>query len=55
MLRDFKVNITETVTRTVLVTAETPAEAQRIVEENYSSEVVDVEFEVDTLSNRLLI
>ena len=53
MQHEFKVDITETVTRSVWVTADDPTDARRIAEENYtSSDVTDVEFEVDPLSRR---
>lgn len=55
MQTEFKVYVTETITRPVWVTAESPVEAQQIAEENYNnSEVVDVSFEVDPLSRRYL-
>ena len=55
MPQEFKVYITETVTRPVWVAAETPAQAQRIAEENYNElDVVDVSFEVDPTSRRNL-
>jgi hypothetical protein len=55
MQQEFKVYITETVTRPVWVEAETPAEAQLIAEENYNEQdVVDVSFEVDPTSRRYL-
>ena len=55
MLSEFKVSITETVTRDVWVRAENPADAIRVAEENYNhSEVAGVEFDVDPLSRRPL-
>ena len=55
MQTEFKVYITETITRPVWVTAENPLEAQQIAEESYNnSDVVDVSFEVDPLSRRYL-
>ena len=51
MLQEFKVYITETVTRAVVVQAESPLDAQRIAEENYNEQdVIDVSFEVDPIS-----
>ena len=48
MLKEFTVYITETTTRQVMVMAETPADAQRIAEENYSAaDVIEVDFEAD--------
>jgi|GEM_PF-3560039 len=56
MLSEYKVNITETITRTVVVTAENPADAERVAEENYTNgEVVNVEFEADPLSRTPLL
>jgi len=55
MQTEFKVHITETITRPVWVMAETPVEAQELAEESYnSSDVIDVTFEVDPLSRRYL-
>jgi hypothetical protein len=55
MRYEFKVTITETVTRPVWVVAEDPLDAQRIAEENYSEQdVEDVSFEVDPTSRRCL-
>jgi len=52
-MREYKVYITETVVRPVWVAAETPAEAERIAEENHiSSDVADVTFEADIMSRR---
>ena len=48
MLKEYKVYITEKTIRPVRVIAETPAEAERIAEENYNqSDVSEVEFEAD--------
>ena len=56
MQQEYKVYITETVTRPVWVAAETPADAQRIAEENHNDQdVVDVRFEVDPASRRTLL
>jgi len=55
MLSEYKVFITETVSHAVWVTADSPAEAQRIAEERYDSNgVIDVNFEVEPLSRRNL-
>ena len=55
MQYEYKVYITETVTRPVWVQAESPLEAQRIAEENYNEQdVVEVTFEVDPNSRRYL-
>ena len=55
MQHEFKVYITETVTRPIWVVADTPADAQRIAEESYNEQdVVDVSFEVDPSSRRYL-
>jgi hypothetical protein len=55
MQQEYKVYITETVTRPVWVVAETPTQAQQIAEENYNEQdVVDVSFEVDPASRRFL-
>ena len=52
-MREYKVYITETVVRPVWVAAETPAEAERVAEENHnSSDVAEVTFEVDIMSGR---
>lgn len=52
---EFKVYITETVTRPIRVIAEDPLDAQRIAEESYNGQdVVDVSFEVDPASRRYL-
>jgi hypothetical protein len=52
-MQKFKVYITETVVRPVWVAAETPAEAERIAEENYNnSDVSAVTFEADPVSRR---
>ena len=52
-MREYKVYITETVVRPVWIAAETPAEAERIAEENHSSsDVADVTFEADIMSRR---
>ena len=54
-MHEFKVYVTETVTRPVWITADTPAEAERIAEENYNdNEVMSVIFEADPTSRRLL-
>ena len=51
----YKVNVTETLTRSVWVTADSPGEAERIAEENYDEqEVSKVEFEADPLSKQLI-
>ena len=58
MNTEYKVLITETITRPIWVTAESPLDAQRIAEEDYTergaAEVVDVSFEVDPTSRRFL-
>jgi hypothetical protein len=55
MQHEFKVYITETITRPVWITAESPLEAQRLAEESYNEQdVVDVSFEVDPASRRHL-
>jgi len=55
MQHEFKVYVTETVTRPVWVMAETPAEAERVAEENYDYlEITNVEFEADPQSRRLV-
>ena len=55
MQHEFKVCITETVTRPIWVVADTPADAQRIAEESYNEQdVVDVSFEVAPSSRRYL-
>jgi len=55
MQHEFKVYVTETVTRPVWVMADTPAEAERVAEENYDEqEVTKVEFEADPMSRRLV-
>ena len=58
MTTEYKVLITETITRTVWVTAASPLDAQRIAEEDYivngESEVTDVSIEVDPTSKRYL-
>lgn len=47
-MREFTVYITETTVRPVIVIAETPADAQRIAEENYlHSDVAEVTFEAE--------
>jgi hypothetical protein len=52
-MQEYKVYVTETLVRPVWVTAETPAEAERIAEENYdASEVTEVSFEADPMSRR---
>jgi hypothetical protein len=52
-MQEFKVYITETVVRPVWVAAETPAEAERIAEENYlNSDVSEVTFEADPTTRR---
>jgi len=52
-MREYKVYITETVVRPVWIAAETPAEAERIAEENYNnSDVTEVTFEADPVSRR---
>ena len=49
----YKVYIPETVVRPVWIAAETPAEAERIAEENYNnSDVTEVTFEADPVSRR---
>ena len=49
-MREYKVYITETVTRAVWIAADTPAEAQRIAEENYhEAEVTELAFEADPM------
>ena len=54
-MQEFKVYITETITRPVWITAETPADAQRIAEESYNElDVTDVSFEVDPTSRHYL-
>jgi hypothetical protein len=55
MQHEYKVYITETVTRPVWVQADDPLDAQRIAEENYNEQdVVEVTFEVDPASRRTL-
>jgi hypothetical protein len=55
MRHEYKVFITETVTRPVWVEADDPLEARRTAEENYcEQDVVDVSFEVDPASRRSL-
>jgi hypothetical protein len=55
MRQEYKVTITETVTRPVWVEADDPLDAQRIAEENYNEQdVADVTFEVDPTSRRTL-
>ena len=50
----FKVYVTETITRPVWVLADTPAEAERVVEESYDeSETTNVEFEADPMSRQI--
>lgn len=54
-MQEYKVYITETITRPVWVQAKDPLDAQRIAEENYDEpDVVDVSFEVDPTSRRYL-
>lgn len=53
MRQEYKVYITETVTHPVWVMADSPAEAERVAEENYkSADVVEVAFEADPMSRR---
>ncbi len=55
MRQEYKVLITETVTRPVWVEADDPLDAQRVAEENYHrQDVTDVSFEVDPTSRRCL-
>jgi hypothetical protein len=55
MIKEYKVYITETVTRPVWVAADDPMSAQRIAEENYTEQdVVNVKFEVDPSTRRYL-
>ncbi len=52
-MQEYKVYITETITRPVWIPAENPLEAERIAEENYNEAgVVNVQFEVDPTSER---
>ena len=53
MNTEYKVYITETVVRSVLVSADTPAEAERISEENYNNnDVTAVVFEAEPMSRQ---
>ena len=55
MLSEYRVEITETITRAVWVTADDPMDAQRVAEENYrEGEVTNVSFEADPSSRRLV-
>jgi len=58
MNTEYKVLITETITRAVWVTAASPLDAQRIAEEDYiecgEHEITDVNIEVDPTSRRYL-
>jgi hypothetical protein len=50
MLREYTVYITETTVRPVRVIAETPADAERMAEDNYNSgNLADVKFEADPM------
>ena len=52
-MREYKIYVTETVVRPVWVAAETPAEAERIAEENHNgADVTEVTFEADSISCR---
>ena len=52
-MQEYKVYITETITRPIWIAAESPAEAERIAEENYNkTDVVEVAFEADPTSRR---
>jgi len=52
-VREFTVYITETTVRPVVVTAENPADAERIAEENHNNlDVIDVTFEADPICRR---
>lgn len=54
-MHEFKVFITETVTRPVWIAADNPAQAERIAEENYNeTEVTAVSFEADPMSRRII-
>ncbi len=51
-MREFTVYITETTVRPVVVAAESPAEAERIAEENYLRvDVTEVTFEASPSQN----
>ena len=53
MNTEYKVYITETVVRSVCVSADTPAEAERIAEENYNNnDVTAVIFEAEPMLRR---
>jgi len=58
MSTEYKVLITETVSRNLWVTASSPLEAQRIAEEDYydcgEPDVAEVNIEVDPTSRRYL-
>ena len=58
MTTEYKVLITETITRAIWVTAASPLDAQRIAEEDYiecgEHEITDVSIEVDPTSKRYL-
>ena len=52
-MREYKVYISETVVRPVWVIADSPADAERIAEENYNNnDVTEVTFEADPVSRR---
>ena len=49
----YKVYVTETITRPIWITADTPVEAERIAEESYEeNEVMAVSFEADPMSRQ---
>ena len=52
-MHEYKVYIIETVTRPIWVAADSPAEAERVAEENYEgADVSEVVFEADPASRR---